>query len=398
MFEFILPDIGEGISEALLINWTISPGDQIEEDQLIATISTDKVDVELPSPRAGTVKELCWQPGDTVQVGSIFMRLETDGDDDAVAPQPVGVEKEKRKSSAPAKAQKPAVSDPPPAKSDKVIAAPSTRKLAADKGIDLNTISGSGDDGRILRKDLESSQPQVSGTPRREAPSGVRATMAERMGYSVQTLAHSTLNFEVAADGLLDLQHRLAPAAEIDGLKLSISVIIAKCVAAALTRHPRFNATIDEEARGLLLHDAVHLGLALASDRGLTVPVLRDVQDKSLFALARQLADTVARGRDNKLQATDYRDGTFTLSNTGALETASFLSARPVINAPQTAILWVSRIRNRPRVIDDELEAGPMINCSLSFDHRFIDGADGIAFINDIAALFEIPEQALAAE
>ncbi len=394
MYEFLLPDIGEGISEALLISWAVSPGETIAEDQELATISTDKVDVELPSPRAGVVAELCWQPGDTVQVGAVFLRIETAGDDvAAVASAPKAV-------AAVPKAAAPAATAV--ARDSAVTAAPSTRKLAQELGVNLAGLSGSGQGGRILRADVEAvnAQPQAHATsaPRREAPSGVRAVMAARMGYSVQTLAHSTLNFEVPADGLLDLQARLAPAAEADGLKLSISVILAKCVATALTRHARFNATIDEAAQGLLLHDTVNLGLALASARGLTVPVLRDVQHKSLFALARLLGETVAHGRDGDLQAADYKDGTFTLSNTGGLETANLLSARPVINAPQTAILWTSRIRNRPRVIDDELEAGPMINCSLSFDHRFIDGADGIAFCNDIAALFETPEQAMAAE
>jgi pyruvate dehydrogenase E2 component (dihydrolipoamide acetyltransferase) len=400
MYEYILPDIGEGISEALLINWTIKPGDYVNEDQEVATISTDKVDVELPSPRAGTVTELCWQPGDTVQVGSVFMRIETD-EDAAKSPAPemiktetIKTEKIKEASPVAAPINKSTF------KQAGVVAAPSTRKLAADTGVNLATVTGSGQEGRILRKDVEAvSRPvAASSEPTREAPSGVRATMAERMAHSVHTLAHTTMNFEVAADGLLTLQERLAPAAEKQGLKLSMSVIIAKCVASALTRHPRFNATIDEEACGLMLHDDVHMGLALASDRGLIVPVLRDVQTLTLFALARSLGDTVARGRDNKLQATDFRDGTFTLTNTGGLETASFLSTRPVINAPQTAILWVSRIKTRPRVINEQLEAGPMINCSLSFDHRFIDGAEGVAFVNDIAALFEIPEQALAAE
>ena len=420
MYEFILPDIGEGISEALLINWTVKTGERIDEDHLVATISTDKVDVELPSPRAGTVTELCWQPGDTVLVGSVFMRIEDDGAATSEVESPAA----RAEPTAAPKAATAHAPDPAPVVAapvvtavatsvSGVVAAPSTRKLAAEKGIDLGTLTGSGEGGRILRRDIEAAtskttapaatthttSPDLStAEPQREAPSGVRATMAERMAHSVHTLAHTTMNFEVPADGLLALQERLAPAAEADGLKLSMTVILAKCIATALTRHARFNATIDEEARGLLLHSGVHLGLALASERGLTVPVLRDVQTKTLFALARNLAETVERGRNNQLQSADFRDGTFTLTNTGGMEQASILSGRPVINAPQTAILWVSRIKTRPRVVNEQLEAGPMINCSLSFDHRFIDGADGIAFVNDIANLFEIPEQALAAE
>ena len=410
MYEFILPDIGEGISEALLISWAVKPGDHVEEDQELATISTDKVNVELPSPRAGTVAQLCWNPGDTVEVGAVFLRIATDadegvaaGEDETVAlPEPAGEESRTSESSVLRAAlpdnKSAAAGDSP------VTAAPSTRKLAQELGIKLSTIAGSGQAGRILRRDVESTttSAQTPGAgpsvaePHREAPSGVRAAMAERMGYSVHTLAHSTMNFEVPADGLLALHAHLAAPAAAENIKISMSVILVKCVATALTRHARFNATIDEQAGGLLLHEVVNLGLALAGDEGLTVPVLRDVQDKSLFDLARDLTDIVTRGRNGQLQAEDYRHGTFTLSNTGSLERATILSTRPVINAPQAAILWVSKIKTRPRVIDDRLEAGPMMNCSLSFDHRFIDGADSVDFINDLADVFEAPEQTVA--
>jgi len=279
-----------------------------------------------------------------------------------------------------------------------IAVAPSTRRLAQQLGIKLSTVVGSGPDGRILRSDLESmaavNRPPESVSAPSEAPSGIRSAMAERMAYSVHTLAHSTMSFEVPADGLLAVRDRLSSAALAGDIKISMSVILAKCVAVALTRHARFNATIDEEARGLVLHDEVNLGLALASAQGLSVPVLRDVQNKGLSELARDVSDVVARGHSGQLKIEDYRGGTFTLSNTGNLEQAAILSARPVINAPQTAILWVSKIKTRPRVIDERLEAGPMMNCSLSFDHRFIDGADSVAFINDLAHFFQDPDQA----
>jgi pyruvate/2-oxoglutarate dehydrogenase complex dihydrolipoamide acyltransferase (E2) component len=398
MFEFLLPDIGEGISEAELISWSVQPGDQIEEDQELATISTDKVNVELPSPRAGTVKELCWEPGDIVKVGAVFVRIETSTSTDTNAVRPKQSDAQAHETAPPTSLVTPSDDRSTVTGDHPVAVAPSTRRLAQQLGIDLLTVVGSGPDGRILRSDLESmaaaNRPPESVLAPSEAPSGIRSAMAERMAYSVHTLAHSTMSFEVPADGLLAVRDRMSSAALAGDIKISMSVILAKCVAVALTRHARFNATIDEEARGLVLHGEVNLGLALASAQGLSVPVLRDVQNKGLSELARDVSDVVARGHSGQLKIEDYRGGTFTLSNTGNLEQAAILSARPVINAPQTAILWVSKIKTRPRVIDERLEAGPMLNCSLSFDHRFIDGADSVAFINDLSRVFQEPNQA----
>lgn len=402
MYEFLLPDIGEGISEAELISWSVQPGDRVEEDQELATISTDKVNVELPSPRAGTVKELCWNPGDIIEVGAVFIRIETGVNEDDAGGPPGGETTTERASAAPTPVAAPSDNSQTVTGGNTIIAAPSTRKHAQQLGIDISTVVGSGKDGRVLLRDLEAvasamQKPKARSTSS-EAPSGIRSAMAERMAHSVHTLAHSTMSFEVSADGLVALHERLSSSVRNDGVRISMSVILAKCVASALTRHARFNATIDEEAGRLVMHDDVNLGLALASTDGLTVPILRNAQSKSLSSLAQDVSDIVTRGRNGRLEVKDYQHGTFTLSNTGNLEQAAILSARPVINAPQTAILWVSRIKSRPRVVDDQLEAGPMMNCSLSFDHRFIDGADSIAFINDLAKVLELPEQVLDAE
>lgn len=390
MYEFILPDIGEGISEALLISWSIKTGDRVEEGDELATISTDKVDVELPSPRTGVVTELCWKPGDTVQVGSVFLRIDTgDAKEPAPAAKPAKVKAEKTQKTT----GKPAGSS--------VVAAPSTRKRAQDLGIDLSAVTGSGPDGRILLRDIdggaasaESQKPDAA----HQVPDSVRTAMADHMSHSVHTLAHSTMNFEARADAFLDLLAKLGPKAEARDTRLTPTALFAKCVGAALTDHRRFNATIDEDRGELVFHDSVNLSMAVASERGLLVPVIDGINAMSLFAVARAIADLTARGRDGKLDPKDVRGGTFTLSNTGNMERATITSTRPIINAPQTAILWVSRVTERPRVTDGKLEAGPMVACSLSFDHRFIDGAEAVAFVNDVAANIESPEQALAAD
>ncbi|MDP6345271.1 MAG: dihydrolipoamide acetyltransferase family protein [Alphaproteobacteria bacterium] len=413
MFDFLLPDIGEGISEALLISWSVAAGDVVAEGDEVATISTDKVDVELPAPRAGTVAELCWQPGDTIPVGEVLMRI-----DDGGAAKPARA-KVAATAAAPTPAPAPAAAavaeaaappTPPKAARTTVIAAPSTRKLAAQFGVDLTAVAGSGRDGRILRRDVEAAAATPATAPaaapapaevpevRREPLSGPRVAAFERLSYSVHTLAHSTMNFEVPADALQALLAKLKPVAETRGVKLTPAALFASCIAATLPGHPRFNATIDEERRELLLHRQVNISIAVATEAGLLVPVLRGVNQLSLFAVARAITDLAERGRSRRLAPLDMRGGTFTLSNTGNLERANFLSARPIINPPQTATLWVSRIRKRPRVIDDELGAGPMVSGSLSFDHRFIDGADATRFVNDLAAMIECPEAALATD
>ena len=397
MFDFLLPDIGEGISEALLVDWLVSPGDQVKEDDDVATVSTDKVDVELPSPRSGVIMELCWKPGDTVPVGQVLLRIDTSAAGQAQAERAA-------KLSAPA-------GDPLSTSVAKeaavrgIIAAPAARKRAAELGVDLDSLAGSGKDGRVLLRDVESAARPAATTPvpepeagdvRREGLNQVRAVAFERLAQSVHTLAHSTMNFEAEADSFLAIMAKLKPKAEKAGLSLTPAALFAKCIAAALADHPRFNATIDEERRELLLHKAVNLNVAVATDAGLLVPVIRDVNAMSLFETAAAIADVARRGREGRLGIADTRGGTFTLSNTGSLERARIVSTRPVINPPQTAILWVSRIIERPRFASGRLEAGPMVSCSLSFDHRFIDGADATRFVNDVADMLECPGAALA--
>ncbi len=405
MFEFRLPDIGEGISEALLISWTVAEGDQVAEDDEIATISTDKVDVELPAPRSGKVVELLWKPGDTIPVGEILVRI--DDGNGSVGAEPTVKSKKKTKQEAKPAATTEANSSPPVSdETSPIIAAPATRKLAAEMGIDLEAVTGTGQDGRILKRDLEAFAGQPVSRPARPAAegpevvreglSGPRMAAFERLSQSVHTLAHSTMSFEVRADGIQDLLAKLAPAAEAEGVRLTHAALFAVCASRALLKHPRFNATIDEENRELLLHRDVHMSIAVASDNGLLVPVVRNMNALSLFSASRAVTDVAVRGRDARLTPGDMQGGTFTLSNTGNLERATLLSTRPIINPPQTATLWMSRINDRPRAVEGELSVGPMLACSLSFDHRFIDGADGTLFINDLAAMLECPEAAMA--
>jgi pyruvate/2-oxoglutarate dehydrogenase complex dihydrolipoamide acyltransferase (E2) component len=211
----------------------------------------------------------------------------------------------------------------------------------------------------------------------------------------VQRSVTTTTTFEVPGDRLRELIVTLAPEAQERGLKISPLHLIAKCVGAALMRHERLNATVDEKSQEIVFRDGVDLGVAVATSDRLLVPVVRGVEKRLLFDMVRQVNDYSARARAGQLKVGELSGGSFTLSSTGGMERVTVLSTRPIINPPQTATLWVSRITDRPRVVGDQLSVGPMLFCSLSFDHRFIDGSEALRFINELGSFIEYPERAL---
>lgn len=423
-FEFKLPDIGEGIHEAELLQWSVQPGQRIKEGQDVAVMNTDKVAVDLPSPRSGTVVSLHGAVGDVITVGTVIMVLEMqDGSAAAVAaaahPGPAAAA-----DSAVPSAPGPASGEAHKSEEGYFAAGPSVRRLARELGVSLAQVAGSGPRGRILRADVEAAgrpapaavampapataepaaaEPVTGRTPgrmpgrtwRRERLAGARLASARNLHGSVQRSVTTTTTFEVPGDGLLRLQSVLAPQAQLHDLKLSPLHLIAKCVAAALVRHDRFNATIDEDTQELLLRESADLGIAVAAADRLVVPVVYGADQRLLFDLVRAMDDHARRAREGRLLLSELSGGSFTVSSTGGMERATMLSTRPIINPPQTATLWVSRIIDRPRVIQGALSAGPMLTASLSFDHRFIDGAEAVRFINDLADLLEHPERAL---
>jgi len=412
-FEFKLPDIGEGIHEAELLQWSVQPGQSIKEGQDVAVMNTDKVAVDLPSPRSGTVVSLHGAVGDVITVGTVIMVLQMH--DAPGAPVTPLAQTGSPASPVPA----PAASVASGASEEGYFAAgPSVRRLARELGVNLSQVAGSGPRGRILRADVEAvgraapvaapaAVPAAGAPPapvtgrapgrtrRRERLAGARLASARNLHGSVQRSVTTTTTFEATGDGLLRLQSVLAPQAQLHGLKLSPLHLMAKCVAAALVRHERFNATIDEDAQELLLRESADLGIAVAAGERLLVPVVYGADQRLLFDLVRTLDDYAQRAREGRLLMSELSGGSFTISSTGGMERATMVSTRPIINPPQTATLWVSRIVERPRVIEGVLSAGPMLTASLSFDHRFIDGAEAVRFINDLADLFEHPERAL---
>lgn len=410
MRAFHLPDVGEGISEGQLLEWFVAVGDHVVEGQVVAEVATDKVTVELPSPADGTVTSLHAQEGDVVPVGDVLLVLDGDGSEADPRAATAGHQTVPPAEAAPepvAGTAPPSAADPLAERLGRVVAAPSTRRYAAERGVDLVSVQGTGPGGRIIRADVEAAasgppagatSPTGSppGATRRVSLRGVRAASFEHMARSARTAATSTTTFEVDGDGLLDLVATLRPEAEARGVRVTPVTVVAACVAAVLGRHERFNATIDEESRELVIHDRVDLGVAVATDDGLVVPVLRDVAGRRVLDLATDLARMATRARAKELGLDDLRGGTFTLSSTGSIETATIVSAQPILNLPQVATLWVSRVIDRPRVRDGVLEAGPVLTASLSFDHRVVDGAEVTLLVNDLADLLAAPARGLA--
>lgn len=383
IYDFHLPDVGEGISEAVLLEWFVSVGEQVKEGQDLASLSTDKVDFEVPSPRAGEIVELTGEPGETLPVGTVIARIRVEGGTESNVPVGDNSQKPDLVPSTPA----PITS----AGKISVVAAPATRKLAADLGVTLDGLKGSGPNGQIRREDVERAGAATAGSPARgsEPVSTLRRAMAARMKQSAETYVHSTLDFRVDAT---EFEAYFARLSAFGLTQVSRTALVAKCLSSALCRHPRLNATIDETAQSVHQHDEVHLGVALASERGLVVPVLRGVHRMGLLEIAEKLGELAARGRENRLDVVDSAGGTFTLSNTGPLEQATLTAGRPVIVPPQSAILWMSRISDQPVVRDSQLAIAPVVNCSLSFDHRYIDGAEAITFINELSKALRYPE------
>ncbi|MEK6665442.1 MAG: dihydrolipoamide acetyltransferase family protein [candidate division NC10 bacterium] len=413
---FVLPDLGEGLTEAEIVTVHVREGDVIQEDAPLLEVETDKAQVEIPSPMSGRVEKVHVRPGQTVKVGEALVTF-ADGAEGAApraAPQQAKVA-----------AAAPAPKAAPRAEAGPVPATPATRRLARELGVDLATVTGSGPGGRVTDEDVRAAAGRPKPTAAREAParaaeakplapigveppplpkfeqygpierqplSHLRRTIAERMTLSATLIPHVT-HFDKADITELDaVIRRNLDAARERGVTLTLTSFFLKAAALALQEHPQFNASLDPAAGELILKRYYHLGIAVATDRGLIVPVLRDVDKKPLLDLARELAALAQRMRDGKAALDDLRGGTFTITNIGAL---GGTGAIPIINYPEVAILGVARAREEAVVYDGQIRPRLMLPLTLTFDHRVADGADGARFASDIVSRLEHPDQLL---
>lgn len=409
-----LPDLGEGVMEGEVVKWLVKPGDSVKEDQVVLEIMTDKATVEIPTKFSGKVQELVFKEGEIAKVGQIMMRLEGSsttgkgGAPEKAAPAPAA------KAAAPAPAaavSKPAPAVAPAPRAAAIVnsdpqAAPAVRKLARDRGIELGSIRGTGPNGRILLEDVERG-PGASGggavgfasrgtrgqrTEERVPVRGLRKKISEKMTQSMRTVANYAYVEECDLTELGEFRRSLKPKAEAMGVKVSYLPFIFKACQIALKEFPSMNAASVEGEHGLaeiIYKKYYNLGLAVDTDDGLTVAVVKDVDCKGIWEIAKDINELGAKARDRKLTMDDLKEGTFTISNAG---TIGGLFAPPIINYPEVAIMGVHQIKKRPMVIGDEIKIRDVIYLSLSLDHRVVDGAVAARFMNRVVGLLQDPK------
>ncbi len=417
--EFRLPELGEGVTEGELVKWNVKVGDNVKDDQSLCEILTDKATIEIPSPFSGVIKSIDAPEGTVVKVHQLMLTAEVGG---AKASAPQASAPAAAAHGAPAKTEaKAAPSLAPPAQatapvaaktnSGDVLASPSTRKLARESGVDLGSVSATGPNGRVLRDDVEkaasgggassSAAPaaarkafvpgQVQGDERVPIR-GMRKKISEKMRESKDKAAHFTYVEEADATELVKLRTQAKIIAEKRGIKLTYLPFVLKAMVAALKQHPRLNSTIDEAANELVIHHTYNISLSVQTEDGLTVPVVKHVEQKSIFELASEIADIVDRARRKKLTLADFQGSTITLTNAGSI---GGLFATPIINYPEVAILGFNKI-DRKAVVKkingkEEIVIRDWTYFSISLDHRLIDGAEAAEFMKTFISYIEMP-------
>jgi 2-oxoisovalerate dehydrogenase E2 component (dihydrolipoyl transacylase) len=401
--EFLVPDLGEGLEDATITGWSVAVGDEVELNQTLCTVETNKAEVEIPSPYAGRIVELGGAEGDTLTVGSVLVRIATSVAETAGR---AGNSAEEPAASAPSTngtARKPvlvgygaddemdtsrrgSVGERPRAK-------PPVRKLAAELNVDLSGVTGSGPDGVITREDVLAAAGRSAPTPDMVAVRGVQAEMAHRMTLSRRQIPDAHAGVQVDCSGLIRLRDRMRDSAD-DESPITPFVLTLRLLTIALRHHPNLNSTWLDTTDGpqIHLHPAVHLGFGAAAPRGLLVPVVSDAHEKTTRELATEVARLIRDARAGTLKPSELQGSTFTVSNFGAL---GLDEGVPVINYPEAAILGMGSLKPRPVVVDGEVVVRPTMSLTCAFDHRIVDGAQVAAFLTELRNLIETPELAL---
>lgn len=428
MPDFRLPDLGEGVTEAEIDRWLVQEGDVIDEDHPLVDVITDKATAEIPSPYGGLVTKIHVAAGQVVPVGTVLVTVLAEGEasTDTSGPQPVVTTPEVAPPPPPAKTPLRAVPSPlvsaleapraPTVASEEtngVKAMPPVRKLARDLGVDLNSVRGTGPQGRILREDVEAAAtgparaaaaevsptvaPPIPSPPtptpipaggRREPLRGVRRKIAERMVHAHLTIPPVT-HIEECDVTELEATRKLANERTPELPKLTYMPFIIKAVVACLKQYPALNASLDEEAGEIVFHDRYDIGVAIDTPQGLTVAVVREADRKRLREIAADIERLAAAAREGNITPDDLRDPTFTVSSPGG-QYGGYI-ATPIVYHPQSAILGVHRAKERPVVRDGQIVIRNMMNLSVTFDHRILDGMTTARFMLDLIKLLEHP-------
>lgn len=408
-----LPDVGEGVAEAEIVEWHVAVGDSIAEDDIVADVMSEKATVELPSPVGGTVTWIAGAVGDIIAVGGDFVRIHVEGGGVAAAESSAASSAESSaESQAESPAEAPTMPEPEPARmatppvppvadveprrpAAGVAAAPAVRARARALGIDLGEIQGTGPGGRVLHGDLDAVLGSVARMRADRSPDGVdevpvtglRRNIAERMQQSARRIPHFTYVEEIDVTAVEHLRHSLNDEHD-ERVRLSLLPFLMRAIVVAIRAHPAMNARFDDDAGVVRRHRAVHLGIATQTDRGLMVPVVEHAERLDLWTAASEVARLADAARSAKITLDELTGSTITITSLGAL---GGIVSTPIINAPEVAIVGVNKIAERVVMVDGAVTSRRMMNLSSSFDHRVIDGADAASFIQLIKQLIESP-------
>lgn len=413
-YNFVLPDLGEGIHEGEIIKWHVDVGDRVEENQVLIEVETDKAAVEIPSPVSGFILEKRGKEGEIVKVGTVLVVVGSEEElkekGRPAPPEPVkkgkkALEEEAIIAEAAAVERAAAGIEEKPAEAaaplGQVLATPSVRKLARELGIELSTVAGTGKGGRITAEDVQAAKeaPAAARPAEKVAALGreleehvpvrsLRRKIAEKMKESWAAIPHVTHVEDVNASRLVKLRREMSESIEEEGTKLTYLAFILKALVPALKQFPQFNASFDEKGEEIVLKRYYNIGIATATDSGLMVPVVKSVDRKSILELSKEIVRLAAEARTRKIALEDLKGGTFSVTNYGSV---GGLFGTPIINHPEVAILGIGRMHRRPIVVDEEIVVGDCLYLSLSFDHRIADGKDAADFVNVVKKYLENP-------
>ncbi|WP_160031906.1 dihydrolipoamide acetyltransferase family protein [Paenibacillus sp. An7] len=425
-FNYKFPELGEGLHEGEIIKMHIKPGDKVTDDDIIMEVQNDKAVVEVPCPVNGTVQEVFAKDGDIFNVGAIVAVIDAEGEipeqDEEEASQEANAAQggadttDSPAQSSPSEAKEGGEQGVSTASSKEVLATPSVRKFAREQGVDISEVTGTGNNGKVTKEDVEAFKngggKAAAATPAKEdaapasAPAasagvstraeeervpfkGIRKAISNAMVKSAYTAPHVTIMDEVDVTELVAFRTRMKPIAEKKGTKVTYLPFIVKALVAATREFPVMNAMIDEQTNEIVYKKYYNIGIATDTDNGLIVPVIHDADRKSIWMIADSIRDLAARGRDGKLSANEMKGSTISISNIGS---AGGMFFTPIINFPEVAILGTGRISEKAIIKDGQVVAAPVMALSLSFDHRIIDGATAQNFMNYIKSLLANPE------
>ncbi len=420
-YIFKFPDIGEGITEGRIIKWYVKKGQSINSGEPIVNMETDKVVTDIPSPKNGTIITLFGQEGELINVDDPLIELEIEGVS-GVEAQEIVKEQPKIATEEPVdekgfgvvgtidvagdSALLPStdegLKDIKTSKRDipkKILATPVARALARDLGIDINSVKGTGPVGRVMKDDIYNYKKQVHiSVAEKEATdinqveyedlSQIRKTIAQNMVISKQSAPHMTIIDEVEISELIKIRNQYKDQFKENGTKLSFLAFFMKATANALKKHPALNSELDSENDRLVLKKYYNIGIAVDTNEGLVVPVIKNVDKISFLELSLKIDDIIQRARERKLTFDDFKDGTFTITNYGSIGGTYGV---PVINYPQAAILGIGRFLKTPIVKDESIEIGNILPLSMSVDHRIVDGGEAVRFLNQVMAYLHDP-------